>query len=289
MGLTRMILVALAIAAVAFVITLPLRTLRVTPGDLAMGRSLTRINTTTTLATAAGLGVALWAWFTFPTIHVNATEVPGLLAALGPTLSGLVFLSVTAAAEATWRRPTGAQRAAHLTRRPLFSRALPWATRALWAWGGLLAAALVTFGVIAEPDGRSLAHAPGTGGCLIDGVPVPCDGGASGPFPGFAYGVPMLAGAALLLAATLAVLHLVARRPAVWGTSTADDDLLRTISATRVVRGSQLALGASLAGVLFFAGTTAFNAGWWWAWAAIVGAVAILGAAFAVALRRVGP
>lgn len=289
MALSKMLLVVLVIALVAFLVSMPLRTLRVVPTELAMGRSLTRINTTTTMAAAAGLVFALWAWVTFPTIHVNATEVPGLLAALGPSLAGLVFLGVVAAAEATWKRPSGTTRAARLTRRPLFSRALPWATRALWAWTGLLAAALAAFGAIAEPDGRSLAHAPGVGECLVDGIPVPCDGGASGPFPGWPYGVPLLAAAALVVGATLAVLHLVARRPAVWGTSPADDDVLRTISATRVVRGAQLSLGTSLAGVLFFAGATAHNAGWWWAWPAIVAAPAVLGAAFGVATRRVGP
>jgi len=286
-GLTRMILIALVIALVVFVLTLPLRLVRVTPGDLALSRSLTRINTTTAVAGAAGLGFALWAWLTFPAVHLRATATPGLLAALGPSLAGMVFLGIVAAAEATWKRPSGATRAAHLARRPLFSRALPWATRALWAWAGLLAAALATFGVIAEPDGRSLGHAPGVGECRVDGIP--CDGGASGPFPGWPYGVPLLVAAAVVVGATLAVLHLIARRPAVRGTSAADDDVLRTISATRVVRGAQLSLGASLAGVLFFAGTTAFNAGWWWAWPAILAAPVVLGAALGVAARRVGP
>ncbi len=289
MGLSKVVLVVIIIALLASMVVFSLRAKRVVPTELAMSRSLRRMNNTTVVATLAGLVFASWAWFTFPTAYVNATSVPGLLAALGPALAGLVYLGVTAASEGTWRLPSGDQRAAFLARRPLFSRAFPWATRALWVWAGLLTVLLVTFGLIAEPDGRSLRNAPDVGSCLADGVPVPCGGGASGPFPGWPYGVPVLVAALLVVAATLAVLHLVARRPAVWGTSATDDELLRAISATRVVRGAQLSLGTSLAGITFFAGATASNAGWWWGWVAIILAVTVLGASFGVAMRRVNP
>ena len=93
----------------------------------------------------------------------------------------------------------------------------------------------------------------------------------------------------LVVAATLGVLHVVARRPAVRGTSAEDDALLRTISATRVVRGAQLSQGTALAGVTFFAGATSANAGWWWAWPLLILAVVVLGTALGVALRRVAP
>ncbi|NCD16355.1 MAG: hypothetical protein EOL91_03410 [Actinobacteria bacterium] len=289
MGLTRMVLVVLMLGLLAFLVTLTFRSRRVVPADLAMERALRRTNTTTAIAALGGLGFAAWGWSSFPTVYVSATEVPGLLAALGPALAGLVFLAVTAAGESTWPRPAGSYRAAHLERRPLFSRPQSWAARALWTWTALLAALLVLFGAIAEPDGRSIAHGPGVGECLADGVPVPCGGGASGPFPGWPYGLPMLLGAALVVAATLGVLHVVARRPAVRGTSAEDDALLRTISATRVVRGAQLSQGTALAGVTFFAGATSANAGWWWAWPLLILAVVVLGTALGVALRRVAP
>ena len=61
------------------------------------------------------------------------------------------------------------------------------------------------------------------------------------------------------------------------------------MSATRVVRGAQLALGITLAGVTFFAGATASNAGWWWGWALLLVAVAVLGTSVGIALRRVAP
>ncbi|MGM0385067.1 MAG: hypothetical protein ACQERF_03660 [Actinomycetota bacterium] len=286
MGLTRLVLVVLMIGVIAFMVTLSLRSRRVVPTELAMERALARLNTTTLMATVGGLAFALWAWFTLPVVNVDAAEVPGLLAALGPVLAGLVYLAITAAGEASWRAPSGPRRTAVLTRRPLFSRAAPWANHILWAWAALLTAALVAFGAVAEPDGRSIAHVGGA--CVVDGATVPCTG-ASGPFPGWPYGIPLVVGAALVVAATLGVLSLIARRPAVRDTIPADDELLRTISATRVVRGAQLSLGATLAGVLLFAGTAAANAGWGWAWPAIIGAAAVLGTSFAVTFRRVGP
>ena len=288
MSLSAAVLMVLLVGVSAFVVTLTLATRRVVASGLEMRQAMDRMNAITVTAAVLGLGIGMWAWVALPTAFVSATSVPGLLAALGPSLAGLVYLGVTGVGEATWRRPTGTQRAAHLARRPLFSRAQPWAARALWAWAALLGLAVVVFGVIAAPDGRSIGSAS-LDGCVVDGVPVPCDFGASGPFPGWPYGLPILIGAATVLVVTLGVLYLVARRPAVRGTSTTDDELLRTVSATRVVRGAQLALGITLAGVTFFAGATASNAGWWWGWALLLVAVAVLGTSVGIALRRVSP
>lgn len=288
MSLSAAALMVLLIGVSAFVVTVMLATRRVVASGVEMRQAMDRMNATTVTAALLGLGVGMWAWLALPTRFVGATEVPGLLAALGPSLAGLVFLAVTGVGEATWRRPSGTQRAAHLARRPLFSRAQPWAARALWAWAALLGVAVVVFGVIAEPDGRSIGNAS-LDGCMVDGVPVPCDFGASGPFPGWPYGLPILLGAGTVLTATLGVLYLVARRPAVRGTSTAEDDLLRTVSATRVVRGAQLAIGVTLTGVAFFAGATAVNAGWWWGWALLLLAVGVLGTSVGIAMRRVAP
>ena len=269
-------------------VTLALATGKVVASGAEMRQAMDRMNAITVTAVLLGLGFAMWAWLALPTRFVGATAVPGLLAALGPSLAGLVYLAVTGVGEATWRRPSGTQRAAHLARRPLFSRARPWAARALWAWAVLLVSAVAVFGAIAEPDGRSIGTTS-LDGCALGGVPVPCDHGSSGPFPGWPYGLPVLIGAATVLVGTLGVLYLVARRPAVRGTSSIDDELLRTVSATRVVRGGQLALGTTLAGITFFAGATAGRAGWWWGWAALLLAVIVLGASVGIAVRRVAP
>ena len=288
MSLSATVLVILLVGIAAFLVTLTQHTRRVVATGYEMQQALDRMNLITVAAALVGVGVGLWGWVALPTRFVSATSVPGLLAALGPSLAGMVYLGITAAGEATWRRPSGSERAAHLARRPLFSRAQPWAARVLWAWTILLAVTVVGFGAMAEPDGRSV-RTVGTDGCTVDGVPVPCDGGASGPFPGWPYGLPILLGTAAVVAATLGVLYLVARRPAVRGTSTDDDELLRTVSATRVVRGAQLALGITLAGVTFFAGTTASNAGWWWGLPIILLAVGVLGTSLGVCFRRVAP
>lgn len=270
------------LAAVAF------RTVRVVPSTFEMEQALSRMNTTTLVASLAGLLFALWAWVTLPTAMASTTRVPGLLAALGPATADLVYLGVVAVGEATWRGPTGPARAANLARRPRYSRAQRWASRALAAWATLLALCVVMFGAIAEPDGRSLA-ARSADGCVVDAVPVPCDSTVVGPFPGWAYGGPIALGAAALLAATLGALYLIARRPAVPGASSAEDEILRTVSATRVVRGSQLAIGTTVAGVLLFAGAAAGNAGWWWSWTAVALAVGVLGTSMAASARRVAP
>lgn len=269
MGLTRMLLVVLMLGLIAVMVTLSLRSRRVVPTELAMERALGRMNTTTLMATVGGIGFALWAWFTLPTVYVNATE--RLLATLGPIVAGLVYLAITAAGEASWRPPSGPRRTSHLARRPLFSRAAPWANRILWLWVGLLTATLLAFGAVAEPDGRSIGGTAST----------------SGPFSGWPYGIPILVGTALVVGATLGVLALVARRPAVRDTTPDDDSLLRTVSAARVVRGAQLSLGATLTGVLFVAGTTASNADW--AWPAIVAAALVLVVSLGVTFRRVSP
>lgn len=285
MSMTWMALAILVIALLAFGLTLVLRPAPAGPTPQVMASSRSRMRTTTIVAAVAGLGFGLWAWMIFPTTYVNATTVPGLLAALGPCLAGLVYLGVTALAEVTWPRPAGQQRGAYLARRPVFAHAVPWAMRAMWIWAGALWLSLITFGLIAEPDGRSLADHD-LSGCAENGVAVPCTSGAVGPFPGWPYAVPVMLAALVVVLVTLGVLHLVARRPAVWGTTVDDDQLLRTISATRVVRGSQLALGTTLAGIAYFAGAAGVNAGYWWGLPMIVAAVVILGMSFGLALRR---
>lgn len=279
-----MMLAVLLVAAVGLLVTLSFRTARVVPATPEMSRALSRMNITTAAAAGAGIGFALWAWGTFPTTLVGVTKVPGLLAALGPSLAGLVYLVIFIVAEATWRRPTGDARAANLIRRPLFVQAQPWAERALLAWSILLAGCVGAFGVIAAPGGRQLAYV--SMDCTVDGVAVACEG-MNGPFPGWPYGVPILLGAAAVLAACFTALYLIARRPAIRGVTASDDEAMRVVSATRVVRGAQLSLGTTLAGVTFIAGAAAANAGFWWGVPAIALALAVLGTAFAISMRRI--
>lgn len=206
---------------------------------------------------------------------------PGLLAALGPTAGALVLLVVHAVGEHTWPRPRGAVRSAVLRRRTV--RELTGRRLALLVGTcASLAVALVLFALTADETGRAVPH-------LITSEQAAAGmiGGASGPYPGSAYGVPLLAGLAVVVAATARVLHLVARRPAVAGTQPEDDLRLRRTSARRVLGGVQLFVGATAAAVLVLGGMALGNAGWSLAaWAAaplgvVVGVVSLLAAASA--------
>ena len=167
---------------------------------------------------------------------------PGpLLVALSPAAIGLAYLVVHAIGERTWPRPTGAVRRAALV--PRGDAAPRWLRRITWAWAGALVATLVVTGLTAT-DERTFSR------------PDPADLGnlLVIPYAGWSYGVPLIVVTALLVAATEGVLWLVARRPAVIDADPGYDAASRRLSAHRVLRGTQLLLAGSLAGVLVVTG-----------------------------------
>lgn len=260
--------VLLVLVLAASLIVVLLRDRRAVAGGFsaAADANAGRIRVTYVSAAAVGIVFAFWAYAMLPTAFVNATNTPGLLAALGPSLAGIVYVAAAMLGEITWPSPTGASRAAYLTPRPAFAQPARRAFGALWLWAALLILTLVVFGFLGASDGRSIPL----------NTTDPRIGGAAGPFPGWAYGVPMLAGAALLFAATLVALHLISRRPAVPGASARYDLYLRARSATNLVKGVQLALAASCAGALFFGGNAASTSEWpWGAWAMIASPVVL--------------
>jgi hypothetical protein len=173
----------------------------------------------------------------------------GVLIGLTPTLAGATFLAVQSVGELTWPRPSGPVRRAPLTPRTVRTLAPVGLRRLTWVWAGGLATTLVACG-LASGNGRD-----------IERVWDAASSGAAGPFPGWFYGGPLLVATAVVVAATEVVLLLVARRPAVADTAPADDLALRTVSARRVLRGTQLVLAWTLAGVLFVAGTALRSVG----------------------------
>lgn len=225
-----------------------------------------RIQVLYLIAALLGLIFAIVILYLGPTVYINSTEVPGLLASLGPIMAGLVFVDVAALGEAFWPKPKGVSRGAYLTRRPPLINGATVPVWSMGTWALLLTGFLIFTGFSAtrsgESAGRSLPHHVGEG--------------SSGPFPGWPYGVPILILGLVLILFVLLILHQIARRPAVFGTSPSEDLYLRRMSATYLTKGAQLAFAVTLAGLLFFAGSAATNAGWWWGVPAMVSAAPIL-------------
>lgn len=201
---------------------------------------------------AALVGGASWA-----TLAVVAVALPpavpfgrdqGIVLACAPAVAGVVALLVAAVGERTWPRPDSPVRRASLTRRTAKDVAPRALATLVGAWAAGLLAVLAAAALTAGDDGRTLTvrhDASSTSG--------------AGPYPGAPYGVPLTAVVAVLLVATALTLHLVARRPAVAGVSTADDVALRRASARRVLAAVQLVVGGTLAGVLLVVGSALWH------------------------------
>ncbi|MBD8080556.1 hypothetical protein [Cellulosimicrobium arenosum] len=217
--------------------------------------------------------------------HTASSTLSGLAGGVAygvaPATAGLSFLAVLALTEVTWPSPSGERRSASLVPRSVRDVA-PHRLRR-WTWVTALLATLTTLacGLTAEPDGRSVGY--------VDGLVS----GASSPYPGWFYGLPLLGACLLVLAGAEACLRLVVSRPAVAGVDTQWDLGLRRLSAHRLLRGAQLTIGLTTAGMLVVAGkaatSTATNAGLNGASAGpvgVLGAVA-LGLGIALALTVV--
>ena len=200
---------------------------------------------------AAALVLLLTALVAVPGVVAQVAVGPaqGVLLGLAPAAAGLVFAAVQALGEATWPRPTGRVRRAPLTRRTVGDVAPPVLRTAAWTWAGLAVVALVACGLAAAADGRSVGRQVAGGST------------AAGPFPGWTYGVPLLAAVVVVLVAAEGVLRLVATRPTVADADPAWDLSLRRLSAHRVLRGAQLVLAWTTAGVLGVAGAALRNVG----------------------------
>ncbi|RYV51070.1 hypothetical protein [Pengzhenrongella frigida] len=172
----------------------------------------------------------------------------GIYLGLVPAAAGLAFAAVQGLGELTWPRPSGTIRRAPLTRRTTSDVAPGRLRRATWCWSALTAVTLVACGA-ASDDGRGITRT------FTDGS------AGAGPFPGWFYGVPLLLATTAVLLASETVLGLVARRPAVMDAAPEWDLGLRRTSSRRLLRGVQLVLGWTAAGVLFIAGAAVHSVG----------------------------
>lgn len=199
----------------------------------------------------AWLGLATAMVITFSVTSAGPVRLTqGVAFGLVPAVGGIAFVGIHALGELTWPRPSGTVRRAALMRRTIADVAPPVPRWALLTWTVGLVVTLVVSGLVSD-NGRRITRS----------VSAAAGSASAGPFPGWYYGVPLLAGAAVVLAATAAVLRLVARRPAVVDAEPEWDLGLRRLSAHRVLRGAQLVLALTLAGVLAIAGAAVRSVG----------------------------
>jgi hypothetical protein len=205
----------------------------VSPSDVAA-----RANRHASLASVAGVALlAVVLAGALLTLALGARPVSGRTLALLPLVAGGLLLLVQAVGQVTWPKPRGAQREAELVSRAVREVVAPWGRRLMYGWAGMLLVALAVFAVVADGP-RSLGRA----------------GGAQPAYPGPYFGVPVAVGVVALVVGTELVLRLIVVRPAVVGVSPEWDLRLRRRCAGHVVRGVQLVLAVTLAGVLGAAG-----------------------------------
>ncbi|WP_047234153.1 hypothetical protein, partial [Cellulosimicrobium funkei] len=145
--------------------------------------------------------------------------------------------------------------------------------RLAWSLGVLVVLLAVVGALTAGDDGRSVTRVAGD------------STSTASPYPGAFYGVWLALAAVLVVAGAEGVLRLVARRPAVAQVDEAWDVALRRASAHRVLRGAQLALGLTAAGMLGVGANAAARVGYPGAVVLVVVAVGLALAAIAVVVR----
>lgn len=174
--------------------------------------------------------------------------VQGLLYGVVPAVAGTTLAVVQGIGELTWPRPEGTVRRAPLVRRTVLDVAPRGLLRLFLGWAIALGLVLTVTGILSS-SGREITRA------------WPDGSSSAGPFPGWFYGVPLVVATGVVVLATAAALRLIARRPAVSDTAPEWDMALRRMSAHRLLRGSQLVLGLTLAAVLFFTGVAVRSLG----------------------------
>ncbi|WHP18467.1 hypothetical protein [Cellulomonas sp. ES6] len=259
-GLVLLLLLALA-GCVGVLLALLLAAARggTTADAPAVTRAARRHETLVSLgATATSVLVALAVVGSSDVVWTSTYEplpaAPGVLAYTAPFLASVVFAAVRALGETSWPRPRGAVRSAPLARRTVRDLG----GRRLVALLGTVAAglvAVVVLGLTAAPDGRSVAHPP-----VLDAAGRVVGTGASGPYPGWPFGVPVAVALLLALGAALVALRVITRRPPLPVLPTAHDDVIRRTSAARVLAGVQAWTGSALGLMLLVAAAALANA-----------------------------
>jgi hypothetical protein len=205
-----------------------------------------------TCAAVAAVGVVVLVWQVDLGIPRDLDEVARFTS---PFLGAVVLCVARGVGERFWPRPTGSVRRAPLVRRTMVGVAGR-RLRVLAATVALGVVAVVVYGVTGTADGRAVAHEPVLG---PDGAVV--EWGQSGPYPGWAFGIPIGLALALVLAATVVALRAITRRPALAVVPAEQDDAVRRTSAARLLAGVQAWTGGALALMMLAAAVALLSAG----------------------------
>ena len=229
--------VLVALTAGVLVRISPFRRLGIDESVMPAATSVTeriRLRNLLALVAAIVVGAAL-VWFAF-----SVRSDLGRTLFLAPILSaatGILFFSVIPAF-----RESAAVRSADLAPRTPLS----FANRRTFVLAGiflaLVVAVVIACGVVATSHGRSFTRQS------------PLFTMAAGPFPGFFYGVPVLAAAALLAGVVVLAVVRIARAPRPSDDGLRDaDSALRRLAIGVVLRAAAAGCAATVAGFLFLA------------------------------------
>jgi len=183
-----------------------------------------RAHAVRTAVAAIGLGLAAAVYVGAAQPGNSAPGGLGITALLVPVAFGIVHTVVVGVGELTWPRPDGEVRRASLVHRGPLDAAPDRLVLAAAVAGGLAVVTLVGGALLAGDSGRNFVW-------TADGF-----SGSTGPFPGLFYGLPAGLGLLVLALVAVAVLRLVANRPAVATEDEWIETALRRASAHRVLR-----------------------------------------------------
>jgi hypothetical protein len=169
---------------------------------------------------------------------------PGVAAISMPLAFGLAHTGSLLVGEVTWPKPAGNVRRARLVRRGLWDSVPRWLLRLAEVTLAIGFASVVVGALLAHPDGRTITVSTAGGRAQ----------GAAAPFAGIDYGVPTVAGLAILAVITGLALWVVTERPALGTADEQAEAALRRASAHRVLRGATTAALLTVGGLLTVSG-----------------------------------
>lgn len=214
-------------------------------------RSETRTRVFVTLGLSFVIFVATCA------LHQYGPQYYGLPLMLAPGAAAIVGLVAFALfPPVTAQSPTRRRQASLVPRRP-------WSYGPRWAYilPSVAAAAVVLFAIVAGLSSRPAED----GTYRTIGFELGDMTSGAGPYPGWFYGIPLIAMTVCLLAATLLALWRISAAPAPTLESLGEADrLLRVFSARAVMKLGSGALFTYFGGVLFYAGLATTSAATFW-------------------------